>query len=313
MNYYQPTYTQVTQKALSNSLTEMFGPYQAALSHVMELEAISDGKYRDDVYIIGHLHADEDLKNAVKHANDILDLLNIENNYEFRANFEIIQKWFGNAVYTNKKEYVWIDMQWYLRQWHTVTLPKAKKTMGTIFSRDFHTGQSDSAGLSIMADDGKNIKALVNGGKMESRTKITVSEQQKFMRGMHGKLGDASTAEKYRQRIQNIRTRNRTVRTENVNDAAYEILGHARYVIFCGPTTINDKDFYQRIGVPELVDLLQLIAVMVRHDPKPVTVIEMDTRPFRYYYDTNPKHSHEVVAKAIANLCYTMNSQLEKL
>ena len=313
MNYAQPVYTLVTQKALSDSLTAIFGQYQSALSHVMELDAISDGKYRDDVYVIGHLHEPAHLKNAVKHANDILDLLNIENNYDFRANFEIIQKWFGNTVYTNKKEYVWIDLQWYLRQWHAVMLPKAKKKMGTIFSRNFHTGQADSAGLSVMSDDGKSIKALVNGGKMESRTKITVAEQQKFMRGMHNKLENTSAAEKYRQRIQNIRTRNRTIRTENVNETACEILGHAHYVIFCGPTTTNDKDFYQRIGVPELIDLLQLIAVTVRHDPKPVTIVEMDTRPFRYYYDTNPKHSHEVVAKAIANLCYTMNSQLEKL
>ena len=306
MNYYQPTYTLVTQKPLVEFLTQRLGPYQMALTQMLELETISDGNYMEDVHEVTHGMEKDDVKNAMAHALKILDMLDVMNGTEAASFRSVIAEWFGATVFHKKIEYVMDRGQWYSRDWQAYTLPKAKNKMGTIYSRDFHIGQGETAGLSIAHNDGKTSKMLVHGGKMESHTKLIVSEQQKFIRNMSKHKDDASTAEKIRQRYLKIASRLKTVRTEHINNLVAEILEYTRLVILCGATTPNDLTHYQKIGMPEVIAHLELVAIMVRRDPKPIEIIHADTRMMRPYYDENPKNGHAVVAKQIASLNYSL-------
>lgn len=313
MNYYQPVYTLVTQKALADTLTERHGPYQRALTQLMELEVISDGNYRPDVQTVTHGQNPRDVKLADIHTCEILEMLDIMNGAEYSNHRQTIRHWFGNTVRQGTTEYALLNGQWYAREWESKKLGKPKHLLGTIYFRDYHIGQSDSCGLSILFNSGKKGRMLVNGGKMESRTKLTIAEQQKFIRNYANREKDASTSEKIRQHSLKIDNRLVTVRTENVNDTAAEILGYSRNVVFCGPTTLNDEQHSRRIGVAQLISFMHLIALMVRRNESPIEIIEADTRMMRPVYDNNPQNGHEVIAAKLAEFNYQMICARQKL
>lgn len=281
-----------------------------ALMQCLDLEVISDGKYADDVLEVMSMQNPDDVRAAVQHASEILDMLDIMNGTEYRLFRDTIFKWFAYAQKIGKKEYVTHGGQWFERAWEKVALKKAKNKLVTVYCRDFSESERNTCGLSVLLNDGKTSKPLTNGGKMEKRTKLTVSEQQKFIGGFKNRIRDADTSEKIRQRGMLIEMRHRTVRNEHVNDTAQEILGYSRKIFVCDATTFNDIQFYVRNGIHELMDLLKLIELMVRKNENPVSVEIVDTRNMRFYYEQN---RHETVAVAVARMNGQLIDMVEKL
>ena len=300
MNYSQPVYTLVTQKDSAFALTTTLGLYQSALAHALDLEAISDGAYRENLHEAldaMYMHEKTVAKNAMQHAVVILDMLDIINATEYRRYRNLITQWFGNTVFIKGSEFVFHNGQWYSRRWENVKISKPKHKVAVFYARDFNIGQAETAGLSLAFIGGKT-QMLVHGGKMEKRTKLTLNEQQKFIRNLKGDARDAQNSEKIRAHTAVVDNRLKTVRTGHINDAAAEILGYSRTVVFCGPTTFNDAQHYRKIGVPELFEFMLLIEVMVRRQTDNVFISEYDTRLMQPIYNDS-RDGHAEVASQI--------------
>lgn len=298
MNYCQPTYARASQKSVLTELTQRFGTYQIALSHALELEAISDGAYRKDATVIMHMHSAQDRKDSVQHAMTILDLLEIESASEFYEYRPTITAWFSNTIFHKNKEYVMCAGVWYERTWTMVKVKSPKHTHGIIYSKDFHVGQSEDAGLSLCLNDGNSTLPLKYGRAMERLTKRIKSEQTKFTRTIRLRGCDGASAEKLRKHSLKISEQYLRDRTVHINECAREILTATRFVVYCGPTTKNDERHYIAIGMAELVSFFELLVLMTRKSKTPITFIKYDTRMLRSTYDRN-KHGHEAIARLI--------------
>ena len=313
MHYYQPAYTLVTNKSNATKLTASLSLYQAALWHALDLEVMSDGEYNSKGVGSEALWThDENLAaNAIKHAIEILDFLDINTVYEYLTHKEMIRTWFSNSVRDNKREYVWLDQQWYVREWVAVKLKKPKHKMATVYQHDARAAVT-SPDVHVAFDDGKKVRPLVHSGKMAGRTKLSTSEQQKFMRGLRGRMDDANTVNRYREHSLKMQNRFRTERTVHVNDTVQEILSHSRYVVYCQPIGYNDNEYMNRIGMPEVVALLRLVALMTRRKDEPVVFVSVDTRPFRVYFDVETEQPRAFVANQIAGLYMQLRRSVEE-
>lgn len=298
MNYYQPTYTRVSQAVFIEQLTQRLGPYQRALEHALELEVISDGDYRKNATLIMHAHTKQDREAAVLHSVEILDMLEIGTPSDFYEHRAIIREWFSHAVYQSGKEYVLSAGIWFERVWQLIKMKKPKKSHATIYSKDFHTGQADDAGLSLCVDDGTGTIPLKHGRAMERLSKRVRAEQAKFTRPIRARNCGSQEAEKLRSYSLKIHEQYMRDRTVHVNDCVKEILTVSRFIVYCGPTTPNDARYYHGMGMCELVEFFKLISVMTRSDAEPVVFTDYDTRMLRSTYD-NYKNGHEAIAQMI--------------
>lgn len=294
MNYHQPVYTLVTQKALIPQLHQRFGPYHAALVQCLELECISEGAYAKDAHTVMEAFDKEIVKAATKHAVEILDMLDIMSYMEYLTHRVLIIEWFSLSQKIGKKEYVIRNGQWYERTWEKVTVGKPRNKLATVY---YQEGEPSQSGFSIMLNDAKSIKALKGADRMENRTKITISEQQKFVKALRQQVSDTEVCEKIRQRNMIVDSRNTTVRTPFVNEAVQEILGYSRNIFLCGPVHSNDHQYYVRVGWLEIVSFLKLVELMIRRGEDALRIYNVDTRNMRAYYDEARNQS---VAKTIA-------------
>lgn len=309
MKYMQPTYTLVDKKHNKN-FAAAFGPYQAALTQALDLETISDGSYRNEAaeaYNAMFGHDKAIARDAMQHAEFILDMFDIMVRSEYRAHQSMIQKWFGNTVCIKKVEYVLHQGQWYKREWVPVTVKKAKAKVGVLYVHDYSLGDS-KYGLALAMPGKTNI--LAGGVKMEARTKAAISEQQKFIKGLRKQEMDAQNAESIRQRVAIVENRFKTTRNDHMNEATQEILGLSRNIVLCGPVTSNDENYYQKQGIFELYDLLKLIEATTRKQADAVFVSSYEARLMKPIYEAK---GHPEVARQILMVTQGMLSMAGKL
>lgn len=311
MKYMQPTYTLVDKKH-NKSLALEFGPYQAALAHALELETISDGSYTNEpaaAYAAMTMHDKAVAREAMKHAEFILDMFDVLTRTDYRQFQSIIQEWFGVSLRTKKAEYVMHQGQWYIREWVPVTVKKAKEKVGVLYVHDY-SDSSNKTGLAL-AMPGKT-KILLGGVKMEARTKVTINEQQKFIKNLRMQEMDVQNADKIRHHTAIVESRFKTVRNENVNETVQEILGLSRNVVLCGPVSYHDENYYQKQGVFELHALLKLIEATTRKQPDAANVSFYDARILKPIF-TEHANGHAEVARQILMVAQGLLARAEKL
>lgn len=309
MKYMQPVYTSVDKKHYKNFVAA-FGLYQAALTQALDLETISDGSYRNEAaeaYNAMFGHDKAIARDAMQHAEFILDMFDVMVRPDYRQHQRMIQQWFGNSIRIKKVEYVSHQGQWYKREWVPVTIKKAKAKVGVLYHHDYSIGTS-KFGLALAMPGKTSI--LAGGVKMEARTKSAISEQQKFIKGLRAQEMDAQNAESIRQRVAIVENRFKTTRNDLMNETAQEILGLSHNIVLCGPVTQNDENYYQKQGIFELHDLLKLIEATTRKQTDAAFVSFYDARLMKPFYE---EKGHAEVARQILMVTQGMLSMAGKL
>lgn len=297
MKYFQPSYTRIADKIKCKTLNSRQAEYQPALAYCMRRYAASGCELPEEFFEYNTNHAEENLRNAVRHAEEIFDTLDINDMLDYQQHKDLIAKWFMYAVYRDGKEYVKFEELWYERTWKKVTVKAATHACAVVFYCDYTAKNPDAAGLAV-ALDGKTIQSLKNGRLLAAQTKRILGVAGSFLKNMKDKE-NMSQQHRRDERVQSIDDQFIRERTETINKAAKEILGYSRYITFTGPLNVNDLAFYQRNGFFELVDFLKFITVAVRNEKAPVEYNDYDIRPVAASFDES-RQIHTDIAAAIS-------------
>jgi hypothetical protein len=299
MKYFQPSYVRVAQKFNVKALFSRLGEYQSAFRFCLYAHAYTDGAYQADAQQHNLEHHEETLKNAMQHVEEVFDTLDINTYDDYMVHLQTILHWFGATVYRDGVEFVLLNDLWYERHWKKATVKAPTSKGAVLFWRDYARESADAVGLAV-ALDGKKIQTLQYGRGMENQSKKILSTAGKFLRAMKDK-DDPAELRRRMERIHSIDDQFHRERTEMINKATKEILGHSRYVTFCGPLNKTDAEYYRRCGFDVLADFLKLVEVMTRNEANPVKFVEYDTAMLLFQFEES-NQMHTDFATALSKL-----------
>lgn len=303
MKIYLPVHNTVVGGLLLGDLQEAYVEHQQALHIALTLHAYTGGghAYNDVKERMLHM-TDDTQENAVQHAKKIVEILDLRN-LDYLEKRRYVVQWFGNSVWLNKREFVLINAKWYERTWKKSVIKAPLKKQGLIFLKDW-TSKHPTAGLTILTDK-KNLRTLTYGMAVEKQTKQIVSAANRFLKSVRAdKTPDVVTAEKRADQYNIIDDQLVRDRGLKINEAVKEIVKESRMLLFCGPVTAHDARYYEKNGINEIQERLELVVFQTRYDAKPVEMLECDARMLRPLYDENDK-GHNAIANGLSGILDT--------
>jgi hypothetical protein len=300
MKVYLPIFNTVVSGATLGDLEEKFVDHQQALHKALLLHTYTDGgpqfkNAKDRLFGVP-----EDIRNsAIDHAKKIVDIFDLRN-LDYIEKRRYIMSWFGDAVFLNGREYVFLSAKWYERTWKKSVIKAPLKKQGLIFLKDW-TSKHPTAGLTILTDK-KNLRTLTYGMAVEKQTKQIIHAANMHLKNVRAdKTPDIATADKRGEHFNIIEDQLIRDRGLKVNEAVKEIVKEARMLLFCGPVTTPDARYYERNGLNEIHERLELMAFQTRYEKQPVEMLNCDARLLRTLYDDSDK-GHNAIAKGLADI-----------
>jgi hypothetical protein len=285
MKVYLPVYTTAVGPVL-HDLYESLAEHQTQL-----FKALVAGSYEKQ-------QKNPVDKSIADHVALIVDIMDLRTG-DYREHMDYVQEWFGASVFYLKREYVLIKSKWYERTWKKSVIKAPLAKQGVVFLKDW-TSKHPTAGLSILTDK-KKLRTLTYGMAVEKQSKQIVSAGNAHMKKYRGQERDESNVKNLTEQFLKIEDQFIRDRGLKVNEAVKEIIKESRLLLFTGPVTHDDTNYYKKNGLTDVRKRLELVAFQTRNEANPVVMLDCDARMLRPVYD-NADKGHNAVAEGLAQI-----------
>lgn len=307
MEYYLPVYTTVnpaTRRACDAAAPEFQRAFTDALRVGMcfEFDEKLLNAYKNE-------HAKATWKNAVAFVMLVCEILDIRDAQDARN--PTLQKWFGNSLFTNKKHYVALNGLWYECSWkrHTVKKkPKVDRAVVYWRNEPGKTKMVDSlptmvytTGVTLLYNDKKkgDVTHVLDKAKLfEKKSQQIIKDRMRFMK-RYDQRKTTDDHLKHLEHVQKIEDQNIRDRGVYVNDAIKEILAVTHLMTIMGPINRNERIYFDKHGMNDLYDRLDLIGFQTRNEDVPIHVSIYDPRFMQPLYEDTETNKHTTLARLL--------------